>query len=888
MKRFWNLFRKKQTGSVEDRDIEVEYLRLNFKARYHSFKLLISANNKCLENMADMERALLGKDVFGMSFIKSRVTVIAVNVFSMINHLKTITGDKYPGLEPSFLLIEKEIAQILAPKKNVEDSRLVIEFKEIEPGMEYLVGEKMAHAAEVKNKLKLNVPEGFVITSAAYELFMRENNLQSGIERIIQSAGTDSKGPFDILSSQIRTLIMNTRIPEAISKGAEEKWNTLQSTRKKPLRLALRSSAMGEDSSENSFAGQYRSELNVSWEGFFDAYREVVASKYSVKAISYKLNRGVRDEDIAMCVGCMEMVDAVSGGVAYSRNPVDSEDQSVYINAALGLPKSVVDGQDTCDLFVVSRHVGYSVVPARLYDKEPLDFIMVSQEEPAQSIRSDIREKTHRVDCLETEGVHRAEVLPEFRKQPALSGDKIRELFALVIRIENYYKNPQDIEWALDRSGRLYILQCRPLKQVAGSDLSRNDGSDVHGTLPIVETGITASPGTGAGPVYQVTKRADILQFPEGAVLVVEQALPAWASLISRAAAVVSEQGSFAGHLANVAREFHAPALFAVKDAMKLLKPGEIVTVDTDSRHVYPGRIDALLQARPKEKGLMEGSPVYETLRKVCEHIVPLHLLNPESRDFSPESCRTYHDITRFIHEKSVHEMFQMGKENQFKERSSKQLHYVVPMKWWILNLDDGFKEEVPGKYVKIEQIASIPMLAFWKGYTAVPWDGPPPLDGKGFAAVMFQSTAQPSLVTGMPSKYADRNYFMLSRNYCSLNSRLGYHFSTMEALVSSRSGENYVSFQFKGGAADDERKVKRICFIGDLLERYGFRVDMKQDHLSARLEGFDKEYMEKRLEVLGYMTLHTRQLDMIMTNPARVTYYRDKMIKDINTFIAA
>ena len=103
---------------------------------------------------------------------------------------------------------------------------------------------------------------------------------------------------------------------------------------------------------------------------------------------------------------------------------------------------------------------------------------------------------------------------------------------------------------------------------------------------------------------------------------------------------------------------------------------------------------------------------------------------------------------------------------------------------------------------------------------------------------------------------------------------------------MSDRSSENYVSFQFKGGAADVERKIKRVYFIGDLLERYSFRVEVTQDHLRARLEGHERNYMEKRLQMLGYLTLHTRQLDMIMTNPSRVAYYREKMIKDIDRMI--
>jgi pyruvate,water dikinase len=857
IRNFWNRrFSRSRPALSEE---AAEQLRVDFQDRYHHFRLLLSANKHALEGMAAIEGALRGSDPFGMTFVRSTATEIATAVRRMIRCMQVLAPDKYPDLLPRFKAIQQEIVALLESSSPARaDAALVVPIEDIDRTWKPQAGGKMANLGELHKHTPLNVPKGFVITTAAYIRFMAHSGLQDEIDRILQVATADDTAGLLKLSSRIQQVVLDAPIPSDLAGAIDQAWKTLAAAHGGGLRIAMRSSSLFEDGKSAAFAGQFRTELNVSKNRLLDAYREVVASKYSLQALTYRLRRGIRDEDLTVAVGAMAMVDAVTGGVAYSVNPVNPGDNSIYIDAAWGLPKTIVDGSAAFDSFGVARSPELRLT--------------------AQTVRN----KSDLFVCDPEEGVCQMVTTGDMADRPCLTPEQALAVARITIEIEAHYGFPQDIEWALTADDQITVLQCRPLAVPAAQEEDPESAAVVTDAETVFEGGVTASPGIGSGPVFLAAKTTDAPMFPSGAVLVVRQAAPHWATLIGRASAVVSEQGGFAGHLANVAREFGVPALFGCPDAMARLGTVPEVTVDAVRRRIYAGTISGLQAPSLKKTNPIADSPVYRLLQKLDRLIVPLNLLDPAARDFHPQHCQTLHDITRFLHEKSVQEMFNFGKDHQFPERSSKQLFYQVPMQWWVLNLDDGFKEEVDGKYVRLENIASEPMQAFWAGFTAVPWAGPPAIDHRGLASVMFQSTANTALNTGRRSRYAEKNYFMISRHYCNLSSRLGYHFATLEALVSERVPENYITFQFKGGAADVERRFARVRFIADLLETYTFRVEIQEDHLTARVENEDREFMSERLKILGYLTLHTRQIDMIMKNRARVDALRAKMQVDI------
>ena len=851
---------KKQKSPTPEKSPD-DVIRSRFKTKYWNFKNLLSINNTILESMSKIELALQGSQRFGMEFIRDNCTSISVNIYKLIKKINEISEGRYETLYHTFADIQYGINQILEKREKSFDGKLVMSIEEINTVSANYAGSKMANLGEIMNLAGINVPHGFVITVSAYHLFLEHSDLQKNINQQVQSVNIEDIKMLEMASSNIQKLIMQSPVPPELEAAIFDGYKRLQEKTEKSVKVSMRSSALGEDSLESSFAGQYHTELNVGFNTLIDSYKKILAGKYSIQAITYRFNKGFRDEDIIMCVGCMAMVEAVSSGVMYSKDPDGIHNDTVVINAVPGLGKAAVEGSISPDLFIASREPTIKILKKEIHVKK--QGILFFSNKELQTVE-----------------------LPEPEKYvPAITDIQAQSLAKHAVILENHFNTPQDIEWAIEKDGMIRILQSRPLKQAIKEDNEPKDTLAIKvNNQTILNGGVAASSGVACGPAFIVNSAEEIYKFPAGAVLVAKNSLPQLATILTRAAAVVTDHGGIAGHLATVSREFGIPALFGTFVATSKIKDKAIITVDTYSLKVYEGKAEALLREFPAGRiSSIKGSPVYITLEKVLKHITPLNLTDPKGNNFTPDGCHTYHDITRFCHEKAVKEMFDSGKNNR-KIRAGKRL--VVndaPTQWWIIDIGDGLKGSMEQDTVKIENIASAPMLALWEGITAVEWDGPPAIDTRGLMSIMVQSTMNRDLCASGQSSYAQNDCAIISKNFCNLSCRFGYHYSVAQTFVSDQSRENYIRFCFKGGAADLNRKFRRMKLIEEILARYDFQVEIHEDYMNANIEGYDKFSTINRLKVLGYLIMHTRQLDMIMSNPARVAYYKKKFLKDIS-----
>jgi pyruvate,water dikinase len=837
VKRLWQrLTSAKKKGSF----------KADLAARYEHFQRLLAANNNALTLMTDMEEKLSGDYLFDFQYIRSKVTQLGEETGVLVDALIGLGGPRYQALAQALDRILEGLERVVNRRREIPQAPLVIPFEDLDMGMTDVVGGKNANLGEVYNKVGLPVPPGFAISTHAYKVFLDHNRLTHRIMELLGQWSLDNLDSLAQVSDQLKAIINEAQVPPELAEAMDAGYERLaRQLGQRPL-LAMRSSAVGEDLTL-TFAGQYASYLNVRAQDMASRYKDIVASLFTPRALFYYKNKGFKEEEMAMGVVVMPIIAARASGVMFTRRPEAPEQEAVLINAVWGLGKYAVGGVINPDLYLAA------------YDP------------PGRILEQTIPPKPVMLVCLPEEGVEEVQVPPELVDAPCLTGEQIARMTQWAARLEAHYGKPQDVEWALDEAGRLWLLQSRLLQVQGRKTAERTAPRTLKDQQVLLDQGTVAYRGVGAGPVVLVRRDADLKDFPAGGVLVVRNTSPKFVTVMSQAAAIIADAGSPTGHMALLAREFKVPTILNTGNATKILQPGQEVTVDANYNNVYAGIIPELLENQDQNDNELADSPVFQTLREAVKKIVPLNLINPQDPvAFSPENCQTLHDVVRYAHEFSMREMFRLSERETDAAGEVVDLESDLPFKVWVLDLGGGLN---PGwrRRVRPEQISSIPFKAFWEGLTAMRWPDTKPAHVKSLSSVFVKDEQQ---IAEGESPWRDQSYVILSRNYMNFSIRLGYHLSTVEAYVSDKVNDNYLTFGFRGGGSTPERRERRARLIEEIIDHLDLVHQRKGDLIEARLGKYPPAKMNQSLYLLGKLTLYTKQLDMVLFSDGIVDWY--------------
>ncbi|MBD3403533.1 hypothetical protein GF420_11605, partial [candidate division GN15 bacterium] len=409
------------------------------RSKFAAFLALLERHHQAMEIISDMEEKSQGEYLFDLNYIRTSLAQVRTCVGRLVEIMIELGGSEYETLRDRFNEIGARIDDSLPWCRVVSTDRYTVPLAEVGREQACSVGSKSAQMGEMKSRLGLPVPDGFAITAWSCRHFRRENQLNDRIGKRLAAVNFQEYDDLVRVSAEIQAMINESPMPPDLAQAITTSFEELRE-RHPDSRFALRSSALGEDT-WFSFAGQYATFLNVEPDRVLDCYREILASKFTPKAIYYLLSHSLVEDDLSMGVGLVEMVDAVAAGVMYTRDPVDPESSDLLVHSVYGLGKALVDGLLDPDVFRVDR-------------------------KSFELTGSVIAAKTMRLVMAPEGGTVEEPVPKAEQKKPSLTPEQLRELADYGARIEQHYNQPQDIEWALDRRGRIFLLQARPLKLV--------------------------------------------------------------------------------------------------------------------------------------------------------------------------------------------------------------------------------------------------------------------------------------------------------------------------------------------------------------------------------------------------------------------------------------
>jgi pyruvate,water dikinase len=442
-----------------------------------------------------------------------------------------------------------------------------------------IVGGKNAALGEMYSNLVplgVNIPDGFALTADAYRYFFEKTGLDKDIQKILADLNTKSIKNLQAHGKKVREAILKKEFPPMLREVIEESYAKMEKKyKRKNIDVAVRSSATAEDLPGASFAGQQETYLNVCGikEVLLSA-RKCIASLFTDRAISYRVDKGFSHFDAALSVGIQLMVrsDLSSSGVAFTIDTETGFDKVIVINGIYGLGEFIVQGIVIPDEFIIFKPTlenGHKSIISKKLGNKNVKLV------------------------YDKVGTKKVDVLPKDKQKYCLTEEEVLKLASWCLQIEKYFSKkhnryqPMDIEWAKDgRTGQLFIVQARPETVQSGKDKNVLKEYKLGKKSEVITSGIAVGGKIGVGRVRVLKTAKEISKFQKGEVLVTEITDPDWEPIMKIASAIVTDKGGRTSHAAIVSRELGIPCIVGSGNATKILKNGMEVSVDCSSGEV--------------------------------------------------------------------------------------------------------------------------------------------------------------------------------------------------------------------------------------------------------------------------------------------------------------
>ncbi len=484
---------------------------------------------------------------------------------------------------------------------------LVVPFENLRMTDVEAVGGKNASLGEMISQLPqgVRVPTGFATTAHAFREFLKHGGLADRINAKLNALDTEDVRALATVGAEIRAMVEAQPFPADLEKAIREDYAKLSAGNAQAT-FAVRSSATAEDLPDASFAGQQETFLNVHGiDEVLHKMKEVFASLYNDRAISYRVHKGFAHADVALSAGVQRMVrsDLGAAGVMFTIDTESGFEDVVFITSSYGLGETVVQGAVNPDEFYVHKPMlkaGKRAVVRRNLGSKLIQMVFSSPEEKKAGGKL----------------VKTIDVPTEQRNRYSLTDADVEQLAKYALVIEQHYGRPMDIEWGKDGTdGQLYILQARPetvKSQAAGTAEMRYK---LKGQSAVLAEGRAIGQKIGTGPVRLVHNISEMDKVQPGDVLVTDMTDPNWEPVMKRASAIVTNRGGRTCHAAIIARELGIPAVVGCGDATERLKDGTLVTVscsEGDTGHIYDGLLE--MEVTEVQRGAMPEIDVKITM----------------------------------------------------------------------------------------------------------------------------------------------------------------------------------------------------------------------------------------------------------------------------------